>query len=141
MHLIIIYNIIFVDSKERSKEKMRFTHQRFTPILRGLYVNYPNKETKYINESGTNHGLHYVISQILNCKNSSYKIHYINKKPYAVFSQNDNRDCLAKPCFIMNYEYQRHIFNNMTEREARELADYILDRGDWLEKQFIARAK
>lgn len=120
---------------------MRFTHQRFTPILRGLYVNYPNKETKYINESGTNHGLHYVISQILNCKNSSYKIHYINKKAYVVFSQNDGRDCLAKPCFIMNYEYQRHIFNNMTAREARELADYILNRGDWLEKQFIARAK
>ena len=120
---------------------MRFTHQRFTPILRGLYVDYPNKETKYINESGTNHGLHHVISQILNCENSSYKIHYINKKPYAVFSQNDDRDCLAKPCFIMNYEYQRHIFNNMTEREARELTDYILERGDWLEKQFIARAK
>ena len=74
LHLITIYNIIFVDLKERSKKKMRFTHQRFTPILRGLYVDYPNKETKYINESGTNHGLHHVISQILNCENSSYKI-------------------------------------------------------------------
>lgn len=119
---------------------MRFIHQHFTSALCGLYVNYPNKETEYINESCTNHGLHYLISQILNCKNNSYKIHYINKKTYAIFSQNNDHGCLAKPCFIMNYEYQRHIFNNMTAREARELTNYILDRGDRLEKQ-LAKAR
>lgn len=119
-----------------------YLHHRFTPVLSGLYVDYPKGIYQYFTEAGTNHGLRYTMNQLLHCKQSSFEIHYTDKRPFAVFSDSNNaKDYLEKPCVIIGYEYQRRIFENLTPREARETEDYIKEKAEYLKKRARAHEK